>query len=83
MANHFKKLIANIDKALTAEFKYDQDDDEAEPRLDLDFIDGLVSKYHDELRKNLKAITNTVKGQKHDELSYAPNASEKDKVKRS
>jgi len=81
MANHFKKLIANIDKALTAEFKYDQDDDEAEPRLDLDFIDGLVSKYHDELRKNLKAITNTVKGQKHKELSYAPNASEKDKVK--
>lgn len=81
MARHFEKLIADIDKVLTAEFKYDQDDDEAEPRLDLDFIDGLVSKYHDELRKNLKAITNTVKGQKHDELSYAPNASEKDKVK--
>ena len=36
MARHFEKLIADIDKVLTAEFKYDQDDDEAEPRLDLD-----------------------------------------------
>jgi hypothetical protein len=65
MADNFKKIIDGIKKELTAEFKYDDEDDDPKSLLDLDFVSGLVQQYHAELRKNLLAITNSLKSKNY------------------
>ena len=81
MADHFKKIIDGIKKELTAEFKYDDEDDDPKSLLDLDFISGLVQQYHAELRKNLLAITNSLKSKKYTKPKIDANDSNKDKEK--
>lgn len=80
MADNFKKIIDGIKKELTAEFKYDDEDDDPKSLLDLDFVSGLVQQYHAELRKPL-AITNSLKSKNYSKPKIDVNDSNKDKEK--